>query len=172
MQTIETVQVIADASKHVPAGADVHVRMLFDTDGDMVRLRASLNFLASRLCPAQFIWDFQRIEVSSSSTQTATESSLIHYGTQLASTKFLEVADCKLHAASRIARPLRALPAITTADLKSYRLLGEGGQGSVSLVQYMPNGRLYALKTTPSARSTTKSLRSSSRSKLSSRNWQ
>ena len=37
-QAVETIQVVSDASKQVLAGADVHVRMIFNTDGDMVRL--------------------------------------------------------------------------------------------------------------------------------------
>ena len=40
-QAVETIQVVSDASKQVLAGADVHVRMIFNTDGDMVRLQTS-----------------------------------------------------------------------------------------------------------------------------------
>ena len=96
----------------------------------------------------QIVCEFQHIESSSPETDSATQAAVVPFHHPLAPRKPLEVADFKLTAASRIAPP-PALPAITTADLKPFKVLDDGAQGSVSLVQYLPDGRLYALKAIP-----------------------
>ncbi len=57
----------------------------------------------------------------------------------------LPVADLKAAAAARVASASPP-PTLRTEDFRVMRVLGKGGQGTVLLVQYKGDGRLYALK--------------------------
>ncbi|TBU21425.1 kinase-like protein [Dichomitus squalens] len=129
---MEAVQVVADASKHVPAGVDVHVKLVFK-GGDIVA------------CQVEHLGAQHSVPLGVSGTST-----LVHRtpeGTPRLRPQDLSVSDLKLTTASRILGSPRS-PGLTTRDFRVYHILGCGAQGTVSLVQHLVNGRFYALKAT------------------------
>ncbi|PIL27275.1 transporter [Ganoderma sinense ZZ0214-1] len=127
---MEAVQVIADASQHVPSGIDVHVKIKFN-GGDLVACEVehlSANRYLSGGVPGP--------------------STLVYRSPGKAprpSPQELSVSDLKITAASRILKPPQS-PSLSTQDFRVYQLIGSGAQGAVFLVQHLRNGRFYALK--------------------------
>ncbi len=145
---MEAVQVVIDASKHVPAKADVHVWMMFE-GGDMVRVFPTssedpgTHFRSKVACRMEHLCSSQTLPMAG--TPTLVQSPIL--STHPAGSKYLPLSDLKLAAAARILSPHapQSYP-LSPADFRVYQLLGQGAQGTVSLVQYERNGLFYALK--------------------------
>ncbi|KAM5543737.1 hypothetical protein V8D89_002354 [Ganoderma adspersum] len=127
---MEAVQVIADASEHVPSGIDVHVKIKFN-GGDLVA------------CEVEHLSANQRHPQGASGTSTLVYRSPGE--TPRLSPQELSVSELKLTAASRILNTPQSL-GLSTRDFRVYQLIGSGAQGAVFLVQHLKNGRFYALK--------------------------
>ncbi|KAI1781669.1 kinase-like protein [Ganoderma leucocontextum] len=129
-KNMEAVQVIADASQHVPSGIDVHVKIKFN-GGDLVA------------CQVEHLSANQHHSRAVSGMSTLVYRSPGE--TPRLSPRELSVSDLKLTAASRILKPSQT-PGLSTVDFRVYQLIGSGAQGAVFLVQHLKNGRFYALK--------------------------
>ncbi|KAI0746477.1 kinase-like domain-containing protein [Daedaleopsis nitida] len=127
--TIEAVQVVVDASKHVPKEVEVHVQMVFNAAGEMMR------------CKVEHIHASSVNGFSAASTLINSSPASSAYPS---ASKDLPVSDLKLAAAARILAPTSA--PLSLDDFLPFQLLGAGGQGSVMLVNHLPNGQFYALK--------------------------
>ncbi|KAI0646064.1 kinase-like domain-containing protein [Trametes meyenii] len=138
---IEAVQLVVEASKGVSVDEDVHVKLVFDDAGELVSGEV----------------DRYKTEVSTglSATSTLVEQSPVlpaYTGggkrgdspSLTACSLALPVIEFKRAAASRV-DPASAHQ-LSTADFRPIKVLGRGGQGTVLLVQYAGDGRLYALK--------------------------
>ncbi|KAH9896588.1 kinase-like domain-containing protein [Cubamyces lactineus] len=133
---IEAVQLVADAAhKHVAADENVMVKMVFNEAGEMVA------------CNVEHYTP--EAPVGLSATSTLVEKKLAQPPSPVlpAFSQAVPVAELKRAAAARVVTPAALAPVLTTADFSVYHVLGRGGQGSVSLVQYRGDGLLYALKT-------------------------
>ena len=151
---MEAVQVIADASQHVPSGIDVHVKIKFN-GGDLVsRLSAIPRYSSWYRCSLldlQVACQVEHLSANQHHSRGVAGSSTLVYRSPdetprlSPSPRELSVSDLKLTAASRILTS-PSTPGLSTADFRVYQLIGSGAQGAVFLVQHLKNGRFYALK--------------------------
>ena len=145
-QAVQSVQVVVDASKHAPAGVDVHVRMVLEADGQLVRfaplrgVRTLLDLEPQRACNVQHI-----VETPSPSSNSSTSSSPSPPERHALPPQPLNACHVRMEAARRL-HPQPALPAVKPEDLVPYDIIGAGGQGSVMAVLHKPTQQLFAMK--------------------------
>ncbi|KAI0674067.1 kinase-like domain-containing protein [Trametes maxima] len=137
---IEAVQLVVEASKGVSVDEDVHVKLVFNDVGELVSggvdrytTDAPVGLSATSTLVEQSPVLSPRASGAKVTSPTLTASSLA-----------LPVAEFKRAAASRV-NPTSAHQ-LSTSDFRPIKVLGRGGQGTVLLVQYAGDGRLYALK--------------------------
>ncbi|KAI0368561.1 kinase-like protein [Pilatotrama ljubarskyi] len=144
---IEAVQLVAEASKLVPARENVHVKMVFNEAGEMMACkvdRYKVDEAAQDPSTASTL-----VEKSPSPAAASATTALLKPASPAIPTfsRALPVADLKRAAAARLSpAPSPAPSRFCAADFRVLQVLGRGGQGTVLLVQWHGDGRLYALK--------------------------
>ncbi|KAI0353323.1 kinase-like protein [Trametes cingulata] len=155
---IEAVQLVAEASKLVPAQENVHVKMEFNEAGEMVACKVDRYKVDQSEAARDLSTTSTLVEKSPSpraaavDTDTAATTALTKPASPVLPTfsQAVPVADLKRAAAARLS-PHSAFPSpapsrFCAADFRVIKLLGRGGQGTVLLVEWLGDGRLYALK--------------------------
>ncbi|KAI0827178.1 kinase-like domain-containing protein [Trametes gibbosa] len=140
---IEAIQLIAEACMNVPTDEEVHIKMVFTETGEMMACNLARYKDEAALGLSTTATLVESPELSPCLALGKPNSPLLSAFTQA-----LPVADVKRAAAARLTQTpgLSPVQSLSTADFRVMRILGHGGQGKVLLVDYLPAGRLYALK--------------------------